>query len=106
MTAYGLGFICKIESTIDQNLYKKILQEDLYKTIEEYKMDAAWVIFQHDNDSKHKVKSVQEWLSEQPFEVLDWLAQFPDLNSIEHLWTLLKWRLNQYETPPSGMLEL
>src|SRR5262249_50686011 len=79
MTAHGPGFIGKIEGTMDRHLYKKILEEDLYKTIEEYEMDATRVIFQHDNDPKHKAKSVQEWLSEQPFEVLEWPPQSPDL---------------------------
>lgn len=30
----------------------------------------------------------------------------PDLNPIEHLWTTLKWKLNEYDNPPSGVWEL
>ncbi len=106
LTSKGVGYLCKIEGTMDQHLYKSILEDDLMNTLEFYNFNPEEVIFQHDNDPKHKSKSVQEWLSNQEFDVLSWPAQSPDLNPIENLWSEVKRKLNKFKSPPKGILEL
>ncbi|KAG0733540.1 hypothetical protein G6F23_013251 [Rhizopus arrhizus] len=83
ITYAGVGWMCKING-----------------------FERHQVIFQHDNDPKHTSKLIKEYLQKQSYTALQLPAQSPGLNPIENMWSLLKRKLNDYETAPRGMKEL
>ena len=91
---------------MDGELYEGILEDELMKTLEWFGQDVEDIIFQHDNDPKHTCKRVKNWFKTNNMEVLQWPAQSPDLNPIEHFWYHLKKQVKDYKEPAGEVTEL
>lgn len=96
----------RIEGITSKESYLHILRTNLKDSVDIGAYPEEKVIFHQDGVPKHTAKIVQRWLLEQNSEVVQWLAQSADLNSIENLWAVVKRRIAQYDREPSNMEEL
>lgn len=91
LTAVELKLASKIEESVEL-IKKKVRESNLYGSHEKRcssksgteEMPIRWV-YQQYKDPKYTSKLAKQWLLTSKVEVIDWLAQLPDLNPIVNL---------------------
>ena len=106
MTWNGIGRLVFIDGIMNGEMYRDIINNNLPLTNKTRKFELENAIFQHDNDPKHTAKVTQKWFEDSGVQVLDWPAQSPDLNPIEHMWNEIKRRIRNLKELPTSEIDL
>lgn len=104
MSSKGVGKLEIIRGIMDKYAYKTIITKNLRSSAAIMGLDEDF-IFQQDNDPKHTSDIMQDFFEKKDINVLEWPAQSPDLNPIEHLWDHLKRELRKFHLTSLRELE-
>lgn len=103
---YGVGKLHITSNKVNSAEYIGILQSSLATSVAERGQTLSSIVFQQDNAAIHTSAAAKRWFLDNSIEVLEWPAQSPDMNIIEHLWADVNLRLRNRRPAPTTKAEL
>ena len=101
-----LGPIVVVEGSMDRQKYIEVLENQLYPFWKKTKRRNRSLWFQDDGAPCHRAGLVKNWKVERRIRSLLWPAQSPDLNPIEHVWNILKSKIQRRRPLPQNVNQL
>lgn len=99
------GHLVEVQGNMNRHDYIRVLQQHLQPSaVDIFRRQNPNFIFQHDNAPPHTARDTVAWLDQQPFQVMMWPSQSPDMNIIESVWCTIMEKLRA--DPPSNMQQL
>jgi transposase len=91
---------------MDKYQYTSILDDGLHSTLDDYHLTPRSIVFQQDNDPKHKSYHAMDWMIENGLNPMPWPPNSPDMNIIENLWWHLEKKLRARPRKPTNIYQL
>jgi len=94
----GVGPLVEVNNNLDSDGYVNILAKNLIPWMN----NNSYTLFQQDGASCHTSHYTSWWMQTHNIPVLEWVAQSPDLNPIEHMWDHLDRQIRKREPLPTS----
>ncbi len=104
MSSAGVGLLCFLKTNVTAPVYQYILEHFMLLSSDQHFEDSDF-IFQQGLAPAHTAKSTKSWLNDHCVGVLDWLANSPDLNPINNLWSIVKRKMRNKKPKNAGELK-